>query len=529
MENSDIFIDNGKIRVICSMPVNSLIDFEFSVKPNVHGQAKLKVLLDDTGEATDSILERMHGETVRVVEVSADGNETFPPLFAGIILNCVISHKGGSREADLYAVSGSIYLDTVKKFRSFQEAGISYKEITSDLLKDTPNSALLYFAENKMLEKPVIQYQETDFSFMIRLASYQNTCIYPDTTDSKPRLTYGFPKGKDKGEIFVSGYRMGMDSFYDKKTDKRESLQFYEIKCGNNYSIGDTVWLHQKKLRVCSKRGTLQNGLIYFSYILAADSGIWHEKIYHPLFPGISLKATVLQCQQEYVRLHLDIDPVQEVEKAYPFLWKPETGNMMYCMPEVGTKVYLNIAGREEGEAHAVSCIRLNGTVCPQTQNPKNRVWSNEFGKNIKLYPELLELEGSGKDTSNAILSMSDRNGVAFLTNQTLTVKAEGGVQFRGKKVKLTSSQEFTAVKKDMLSPTVMNLNQTIDILGGKGIITSGGEKELKPLIQSKRIESYDISDIREQILSAIPQGEQEDEMSTVLAASFMSTLYSEK
>ena len=74
-----------------------------------------------------------------------------------------------------------------------------------------------------------------------------------------------------------------------------------------------------------------------------------------------------------------------------------------------------------------------------------------------------------------------------------------------------------------------MNLNHTIDILGRKGEIISGKEKELKPLIQGKRVENYDISDIAERVLSAIPQLEEEDELSAVLAASFMSTLYSEK
>lgn len=74
-----------------------------------------------------------------------------------------------------------------------------------------------------------------------------------------------------------------------------------------------------------------------------------------------------------------------------------------------------------------------------------------------------------------------------------------------------------------------MNLNHTIDILGGKGKITSGTGKELKPFIQEKRVENYEITDIKDQVLSAIPQGGDEDELSTILAAGFLSSLYSEK
>lgn len=95
--------------------------------------------------------------------------------------------------------------------------------------------------------------------------------------------------------------------------------------------------------------------------------------------------------------------------------------------------------------------------------------------------------------------------------------------------MRLTTLQEFTVVKKDLISPTVMNLNYTIDILGGKGKITSEGGKLLQPLTDRKRREEYDITDITEKVLSSIPQGEDESEISSILSASFLSTLYSRK
>lgn len=103
-------------------------------------------------------------------------------------------------------------------------------------------------------------------------------------------------------------------------------------------------------------------------------------------------------------------------------------------MPEVGTKVYLNIVDREEGNAYAVGCIRLNGAVCLETQNPNNRLLANESGKNVKLYPEFLEFQGRENNDLDSTLSLRDSNGVSFQTNQSFTVKAENGVQFKGKK-----------------------------------------------------------------------------------------------
>ena len=145
------------------------------------------------------------------------------------------------------------------------------------------------------------------------------------------------------------------------------------------------------------------------------------------------------------------------------------------------------------------------------------------------MYPQLLECQGKKENTFNSVFSIGDNSGLLFQTDQSFIIKAEGNVQFKGKKVKLSSSREFTAVKKDLLSPTVMNLNHTIDILGKYGKITSDAGKKFSPLIHGKHVENYDITDIEEQLLSAIPQDEETDEVSAILAASFMSTLYSEK
>ena len=80
-------------------------------------------------------------------------------------------------------------------------------------------------------------------------------------------------------------------------------------------------------------------------------------------------------------------------------------------MPEVGTKVYLNIVDREEGNAYAVGCIRLNGAVCLETQNPNNRLLANESGKNVKLYP------ASGIQYSKFPVSGFHKKGYAFFTS----------------------------------------------------------------------------------------------------------------
>lgn len=518
MIKDNSIIDNGKLRIKCNIPILSLLHFEFEVEPNNHAYAKLKIILEDK-EDTESILKHIHGETIDVVSTLPDGSEEFPPLFSGSILTCEIHYEGGYREADILMVSGSYSLDTKKKYRSFQDISMSYKELIDHLLRNKEKSSFLYTAEQCTLDKPVIQYEESDFTFLKRMASHLHTSIYPDTTTSSPRILFGLPKGEDRGECHASNYCLGMEG----------KIRSYEIVSTQVYEIGDSILFHGDKYKVCKKKGALTEGILTFTYVIALKQWVRQERKWNPLLIGASLSGTVTDTRQEEIKLHLDIDVGRDKEKAYFFPWRPETGNLMYCMPEIGTKVYLHIGSREEGDAYAISCIRQNGTYCPETQDTKKRYLSNDYGKNLKLHPEQLEFQTRDKAGRNARFRLHDVNGIFFQSGQAITIKAEQQVQFMGRKVSVTTPKEMTVFKKDLISPTVMNLCNTIDILGKQGKITSQGGRAIPQKITSRTEQKCGIEDISEQVLSTIPQEVDEKGLGKVLSGSFVNTIYSRK
>lgn len=531
----------GRLKVECSLPVHSLLHFEYEVKPNSHAYAEIKVILEDTGDS-EELLYGIHKESIRVTETDADGNSFYPPVFAGLILRCGISHEGGLRKADLTAVSGSFLLDTRKKCRSFQETGMSYEELAARVLFDTPKAALLYTVEPMELEKPVFQYEETDFEFLKRIASHQNTCIYPDIAEPLPRIMYGLRKGDDHDDMPIISYKAGTDIFAHNKAKiaggyRRFSLRHIEIKSHERLFIGDNVGFQGYLYRVCTQKAILENGLLYYIHTLAVKNWIWQNRIHNRALPGVSLSGTVLERKQEFVKLHLDIDREQDQEKAYLFPWKPETGNIMYCMPETGTRVYLYIGGPEEGEALAVSSIRGNGTICPETQNTDKRYLSNEFSKVMKLHPDSLEFQSLDQEGITAVFRMTDENGILFHTGKSITIRAKDDIQFKGKTASISASGEFLAMKKDPIAPTVLDICTNINMIGKKGKVTSSKKKAPKPVMQgtgsntdeTKQITEYNIDDIAGQVLSSIPQagGDGGNELATVLRNSLTHNLMS--
>ncbi len=81
--------------------------------------------------------------------------------------------------------------------------------------------------------------------------------------------------------------------------------------------------------------------MFHFRYRLGKN-GLFHIKQkYNEKLAGVNFIGKVLDTSKEGVKLHLDMDISQDKETAYQFEWTPLSSNIMYCMPEMDTKVRL--------------------------------------------------------------------------------------------------------------------------------------------------------------------------------------------
>ena len=76
----------------------------------------------------------------------------------------------------------------------------------------------------------------------------------------------------------------------------------------------------------------------------------------------------------------------------------PATGNLMYCMPQKGTKTALYIGNGDEAQGIATGCIRTNGSTCEGTTIESN-------GGLVLMAKEGIRLESM---TGIAMQGMSD-------------------------------------------------------------------------------------------------------------------------
>jgi len=136
----------------------------------------------------------------------------------------------------------------------------------------------------------------------------------------------------------------------------------------------------------------------------------------------ISLKGTILEGQDQQVKLHLDIDKEQNPDEAYWYPFAPSTTDALYLMPQIGTMANLYIPGTQEQKALVTGCIRTNGAECEQTSDPNTRYLATEYGQELRLAPDGIYLTAGNE---NLCLQFDDQEGVILKSHKGMKLQAK--------------------------------------------------------------------------------------------------------
>ncbi|NRT72213.1 phage baseplate assembly protein V [Clostridium beijerinckii] len=127
---------------------------------------------------------------------------------------------------------------------------------------------------------------------------------------------------------------------------------------------------------------------------MCRKNGVWQTKLYNSLLSGASLEGKVIDRQGEQVKLQLKIDNNQNNEEASWFRFAPPTGNMMYCMPVIGTDARLYFPNESSEAPIVTGCLRTNGGSCQKTSDTTKRYLGTEHGSEIEMIPDAINIKG---------------------------------------------------------------------------------------------------------------------------------------
>lgn len=462
------------------------------------------------GEAAKAVIFDTSDEKLEIFSQNKDGSKKI--LFIGVIQKVRLEEEGQYAVLHLKAVSYTWKMDIERKSRSFQNLSLTYQDVVQTVAGEY-GAIVRWNIEDSQLQYPLIQYQETDYSFLKRILSHLQGRITSES--SAPGTEVHFYAGMREGisweNIDLNKYVYTTLPFRDMgriDTDWKKQQIGYEIMDMDYMEVGDMLQIQGQDLYVMETESVLEDNILNCTCQIFPKECFKAERIPADTLKGTVITGTILETGQEKVKLHLDIDKEQVKEEAYRFSWKPITGNLFYCMPETDTKAALYFDKNDENDAKVIYNVRTNGDECGELADYNDRYFTTDNSKRMYLKPSeigLLNMTGQ-----NAEIAIKDASFLNMKTSNQISILAEGQVELKGKEVIFIAPKEATLVRKDILSPTVINMCNAFDAIGCTGNFASTApqveEKRGKKIPAGQKIERYSLNGIVGNIMANIPR-----------------------
>ncbi|ALP36006.1 hypothetical protein ASL14_07310 [Paenibacillus sp. IHB B 3084] len=400
-----------------------------------------------------------------VIRQLDDQGQSLRRLFHGIVTRMSVNCTRGVYTFELEAASHSYQMDIKLKKRSYQDIHRTYDDlVTSMVRKYEYGDAIDTVTNYAKLDTFVLQYEETDWAFLKRLASRFGSVLVPEVTAASPKVFFGMPEGKQhkvERDVFYRVRKTFHELDAEKPGERAGSYVTYTIESLQYYALGDLITLpigQGKELVVVRAVTTLADGLLRTRYDLQAEQNIRYARYENDQATGISLTGTVLKVQQDFVQLQLDIDPKQDPAKA---CWFPvatryvaEEHSGWYDMPEIGEQVELYLPTHREQDAYVTDSLRQQRHANGQ---PNVKAWQH--------------VQGSGVEMSEHELTLSTSDGFSITLNEDggITINSPGNVQIQGGHVKLDAGKELS-----------LEAGTALHLKGGESSMVLDGETDTK-------------------------------------------------
>ncbi len=443
MEQGIITYENLKIEI--PLDINRVTDLKIKQSLNNHGKAYIKALIN-TENAIDNISRISLQDNIKIKFKGAEKEEI---LFSGIITNIEITHKGDVYSAEIEAYTYSFLMDLKLKSRSFQNKENLYGNIIKQVMADYSGSVLDQATKDRTQNMSIIQYEETDWSFIKRIASHVGAVVYPFAKGDKPQLYIGIPVGTTyKEEMYDYKIHRDIEAYLKFRSNAGEAYDIdfvtYEIESLYNYEIGDKVVYKKLTFTVIKKVSELIKGRVIHRYSFKREVSIKQAKIYNEKLQGVQIEGKVIEVKGDYVKVHLSIDKTQEIAKAYAYKFatsyvaEGQTG--WYCMPEVGSSVMLYCPLCDEAAAYVSKINREDGEENEKVEDPDIKYFGTAYGKEMKLTPSSVVLSS---EEEMLHITMADGEGIKLISQEDIALKGSKNMTLTGNEIKLKAGNKI--------------------------------------------------------------------------------------
>lgn len=364
-------------------------------------------------------------------------------LLLGVLTDFRIEVDNGVKVARGIVRSATCLMDTMPHIRTWHAPDINYDKIVRTYLPLYPQGAYAMTVEDKKIAGLVVQYEETDWAFTIRMASHFNRFIIPndgtkDGSDQKAdseqpgvKFYFGMPNFETV-EFAENTYvvKKDLQEYRYKRDNQVPDLQekdmiYYIVKSREIYPLGGQVRLNERKLYIARIDTALAGSELYHHYHLKEKNGFQEPRQYNFKLLGASLPANIHDVTKEVVQIVVQPDENQANAGfrwfSYSTVYSSPDGTGWYCMPEPGDEVRLYLPNEDETNGYVISATHLCSSAGDERVNPNNKSIMNKQGKEVLFTP------GSVTFTNNAGMSIEliDGEGIRIVSNKKIKMIAQ--------------------------------------------------------------------------------------------------------
>jgi len=417
-----------------------------------------------------------HADENKLVTVCTDKDGEDYTLFTGLILEIDMSTENGLRKLELTAVSCSMITDKNEMMKSYQDAGQTYESICKEKICAYPRGEIIdYVSDGKAIGDLIVQYKETDWEFLKRLASHFHAPLVVDAKKPGPHIYFGLQVHNTEVKLGEYKYVFENDIWKHEKDAKKEGGEAskdggmaYKIRSGQILELCAKVNFKNRTLYVSNIETVYEKGQLLHYYTLASKARCSQPKLFNRDLAGVSLFGKILEISKDTVKLHLEIDGNQDKGSAkffpYATVYSSPDGTGWYCMPEEGDKCRLYFPDDEESNAFSASSVNLQSSNPDSRSSPDDKSISTKYGKSVRLTPEGIFIQ-SGDEL---YINITDENGIEMMSDKKIKMESKDEVSIESTDmgdIKIEGKEGITIKKDDGIE---VNIVEDVTITGGQ-------------------------------------------------------------
>lgn len=450
----------------------ALQELKIERKVNQHAKAEMTMRIRD--DRQEQYLGILSGETWVKIEGAGEQNgreaAVNTVLFHGLVTGFEFSRDGYETLLRLELTSGTVLMDLEQHFRVFQNKESACAGIHKQLAGAYPEGqADCLEGSGDRTEGVLIQYRETDWEFLKRIAGRTGNYLMPDAVKKGVKYSVGLPAGTIRpvspDKIHV---KLDMGEYLEKSRNGMASLQAADMQeliftDREIYQIGDSVSYGGKNYLIHRIRTEYDRGECIHTYYLRKKEALKVLPAVHGEVTGCSFDATVTAVQKDKVQVEIKGDEWKAADGKKWFLYSTvhssADGTGWYCMPEEGDSVRLYVPEKEE-DSFIISAVHRE--TDGSRQDPDRKSFKTRYGKEILFTPDSILMTNN----QGMMVEMNDKDGITISSDKDIMIEAADNLTVSSANASLLlAAEDILQVKQ---GGTTMTLDDDIYFTGGE-------------------------------------------------------------